>query len=432
MAPASADQTSIGIAPADGGTSAASRKFAYRARTSEGKPANGIVETATYAAAVKQVKAMGLTVVAIELAEVDARVGRAKTLRVGMLSSRFGKDDVIAFCQQLSVMLRTGVPLADALETFATQAPRKAVATIVSKIRDDVCGGEDFSLALAKWPKIFPPFLVSLVRAAEASGLLPEMMGRVAKELLKQRRTAKQVRGAMIYPGIMAGVAVTVVGIIMVFVLPKFRPLFMAQGEHLPWITKFFMGISDILLTQWRWYIPLAFVAVIGLFLFTRSGPGRAFLDKAKLETPVLGRMYRHLYVSRATSTMATLLGAGVALLDVTQICRTINKNALFNRLWDNLEERVQHGQEMAPAFLECKYVSKHVGAIVNAGEKSGRLPEVLEQTAAFAEEELDASVKACTAMVEPAMIIIMGVLVGGIASSMLLPIFQMSKAVRK
>jgi type IV pilus assembly protein PilC len=408
---------------------AAVRKWQYRARKPGGEACRGVVQGATHADVVRELRRQGLAILEVELGDASATVGEEvdSTTRRHRLSRALKADDTVAFCTQMSVMLKTGVPLKEALETFAEQA-RPAVGDVVRLIRDDVCEGEDFSSALARWPRIFPALMISLMRAAEASGMLDEMMGRVAKDLAKQRKTARQVKGAMTYPAIMLAVAVLAVVVIMTTVLPRFAPLFAMQGDRLPLPTKILVALSDGIRHGWMWWMPALGAIVAGLCFWARSDSGRRVLDQGKLSWPVVGPMFRHLYVSRFSGTMATLLAAGVPLMDVVRILRDVTGNVHYARLWSLLEERISHGQELSPTFREFTFVPRNVSAIIAAGEKSGRLPEVLESTAKVAEEDLEVSLKSATSMVEPILIVGMGLIVGGIASAMLLPIFNMSK----
>lgn len=410
------------------------RKFTYRARRTEGGDlVRGIVEAADHAAAVRELRRQGLAILSVELGDLQAAVGEESDpqRRRRRLAKAMSKDDVVAFCQQLSVMLRTGVPLAESLDTFAAQASKKDVRDFVTLIKDDVCEGEDFSAVLARYPETFPTILVSLMRAAEASGKLDEMLARVAKDLAKSRKTAKQIKGAMMYPAIMLVVAVLAVAVIMVFVLPKFGPLFRAQGDRLPAPTKALVWLSGFLRTGWTIYVPVLLALAGGFWWWSRSTAGRIMIDTMKLRTPVLGHMFRCLYLVRFSSTMATLLAAGVSLVDVVRICKDVTGNVHYTRLWVLLEERISKGQEIAPTFREFDFVPRNVVAMIASGEKSGRLPEVLEHAAHAAEEDLDIAVKSTTSLVEPIMIVGMGAVVGGIASAMLLPIFNMSKNMR-
>lgn len=258
--------------------------------------------------------------------------------------------------------------------------------------------------------------------------MLDEMMTRVAKDLAKQRKTSKQVKGAMTYPAIMLAVAILAVGVIMTTVMPRFAPLFAMQGDRLPMPTVFLLGLSDFIRTKWMFWIPGTACLGWAAWYWVRSTTGRRVLDKGKLTWPILGPMFRNLYVARFSSTMATLLSAGVPLLDVVRILKDVTSNVCYDAMWNLLEERVSHGDELAPTFREFAFIPRNVVAIIAAGEKSGRLPEVLESAAVVADEDLEVSLKSATSMVEPILIVGMGVIVGGIASAMLMPIFNMSR----
>ena len=421
-------------AAAEPAAAPAVRKWTYRARRTEGGDlVRGVVEAVDHAAAVRDLRRQGLAILSVELGDMQSSVGEENDpMRLRRrLARAMRKDDVIAFCQQLAVMLKTGVPLADALETFAEQASRKEVAEFVRLVKTDVCEGEDFSAVLGKYPGTFPPILVSLMQAAEASGKLDEMLGRVAKDLAKARKTAKQIKGAMMYPAIMLVVAILAVTVIMVFVLPKFGPLFRAQGDRLPAPTKALVWLSGFLRTGWTIYMPVILAVAGGTWWWVRTEVGRRTIDTMKLRMPVLGPMFRCLYLVRFSSTMATLLAAGVPLVEIVRICRDVTGNVHYGRLWTTLEERIEKGQEIAPTFREFDFVPRNVVAMIASGEKSGRLSEVLDHAAAAAEEDLDIAVKGATSLVEPIMIVGMGAVVGGIASAMLLPIFNMSKNMR-
>jgi len=406
---------------------AGAHKFGYRAKRGA-EVIRGVLEAPSHAMAVRELRRQGLVVLSVELTDADAPLGVALGASVNRLSAGFKKDDVVALCQQLAVMLKTGVPLAEALKTFAEQARRREVREIVTRIHDEVCEGEDFSRSLSRWPKVFPPILVSLMRAAEASGMLDEMLSRVAKDLARERKTVRQVKGAMTYPAIMLTVAVGAVLVIMLFVLPKFMPIFNAQGDRLPAPTKVLLAISNVLQYQWKIYVPMLVGGAIGFFVGARTPRGRRLLDLLKIRTPVLGSMFRQMYLTRMASTMATLLAAGVSLLEVVEICRAVTSNSMYARMWDELRDRIERGQDMATALRDAWFIPPNVSAMFNAGERSGRLPDVLNNIAIYAEEDLEIAIKSTTSMIEPIMIVGMGLLVGGIASAMLLPIFQMSK----
>ncbi len=404
-------------------------RFEWRARRTDGTADRGIMESANHAGVVRELHRQGMAVISISLADLDAKPVARADPSDRSLSRRFTRDEVLSLCTQLSVMMKTGVSLVEGLDTYAAQTASKEAAAVVRRIRDDVCEGEDLSVAMAKWPRIFPTVMIALLQAAEATGMMDQMLSRIAKDLAKQRKFTRQVKGAMAYPGIMLMVAITAVTIIMTFVLPKFKPLFSAQGDNLPMITRWLMAIADSLHSHWMiWVVSLVSIVSV-LVVWAKSTVGRRSLDWLRLNTPIVKTMFQQLYTVRFAGTMGTLLAAGVSLLDVIRILRTVTGNSLYAQLWDEIEERVNRGQDMSSAFLKSPLVPRPVSAMINAGERSGRLSETLDHAAQFSEEELDSAIKAATSLIEPIMILGMGVVVGGIAAAMLLPIFGLSKS---
>ncbi|MSR28684.1 MAG: type II secretion system F family protein [Phycisphaerales bacterium] len=406
------------------------KRFEWRARRSDGSQHRGIMESETYAGVVRELRHQGLSAVSVALTDLDAKPLERATPGDRGLSARFKRDEVLSLCTQLSVMMKTGVSLVEGLETYAAQTQCKEAAAVIRRIKDDVCEGEDLSVVMAKWPRIFPPVMISLLKAAEATGMMDQMLGRIARDLAKQRKFTRQVKGAMAYPGIMLFVAFVAVTVIMTFVLPKFRPLFLAQGDKLPLITQGLMALADSIHTHWILWISSLATVVVGSVMWARSESGRHSLDWLRLNTPIVKNMFKQLYVVRFAGTMGTLLAAGVSLLEVVKILRSVTGNSLYAGLWDELEERVNRGQDMSTAFLKSDFVPRPVSAMINAGERSGRLCETLDHAAAFAEDELDTAIKTATSLIEPIMILGMGVVVGGIAAAMLLPIFGLSKSI--
>lgn len=409
---------------------ALAHRYEWRARRNDGSQQRGIMESASHAAVVRELRRQGLAVVDVSLTDADATLQERATPGDKSLSARFKRDEVLALCTQLSVMMKTGVSLVEGLETYAAQTQCKEAAAVIRRIKEDVCEGEDLSVAMAKWPRIFPPVMISLLKAAEATGMMDQMLARISKDLAKQRKFTKQVKGAMAYPGIMLFVAFVAVAVIMTFVLPKFRPLFAAQGDRLPLITQGLMALADSIHGHWVLWLAGLVSLAFGAVVWGRSTRGQQQLDWLRLHTPVVKRMFQQLYVVRFAGTMGTLLAAGVSLLEVIKILRSVTGNTQYGPLWDELEERVNRGQDMSAAFLKSELVPRPVSAMINAGERSGRLCETLDHAAAFAEEELDSAIKAATSLIEPIMILGMGIVVGGIAAAMLLPIFGLSKSI--
>jgi type IV pilus assembly protein PilC len=401
--------------------------YAFRARDAAGQIITGSMVASNAREVSNRLRAEGKFVVAVEdrPLRAETQLNPAQLLR-NEAAKRVGREDVIAFCQQLSIMLETGVPLAEAMDAFYAQAHRKEFRMVIDVLRQDVYGGEPFSSAMTRWPRVFPRMMVSLMKASEASGTMAMMLGRVAEYLAKERRTAKQIKGALSYPLFMMAVATLLTVFLMVFVLPKFAAIYAMRSASLPGPTLALLNISEFVTTQYMVYGPILGVAAIAGALWIRSSSGKRSMDWLRLNMPVIRGMYRHLYLTRAARTMATLLGAGVSLLDIIEICRGVTNNCYYDELWNKVAANIRDGNQLSDAVANSNLIPPNIAAMINAGERSGRLVEVMQRIASFSEEELDNAVKQATAYIEPVMIVTMGILVGGVAMALLLPVFKM------
>jgi type IV pilus assembly protein PilC len=403
--------------------------YSYRARDSAGQVVTGSLVAASAEEVGTRLRSEGKYVLNVHDKGLSAAAALdEKQIRRNEAAKRVRREDVIAFCQQLAVMLETGVPLAEALDSFCQQMPRREFKQVLSTLRDDIFSGEKFSTAMARWPRVFPQMMVSLMKASEASGTMALMLGRIGEYLAKERRTARQIKGALSYPAFMMSFAVLMTMFLMTFVLPRFAKIYEMRSASLPTPTKVLLSVSTFFTTQYMIYVPILAALAIGFFLFFRHPTGRSARDWMRLNMPVIGRMYRQLYITRAARTMATLLSSGVNLLDIIAICRGVTNNVYYDRLWSDMENGVREGKQMSEAIFAAPFISRNVASMISSGERSGRLAQVMERIAAYSEEELDTAVKHVTAYVEPIMIIFMGVVVGGVAMALLLPVFSMGK----
>jgi type IV pilus assembly protein PilC len=406
------------------------RSFSYRARAKDGEVVTGSMPGTTSADIAALLRADGLMPTVIRSAGSTLPDFDAEEVRRGEAIRRIRRDDVAGFCQQLGVMLDTGVPLPEALEACRSQSRRKEFSQLLTEIYVDVCGGTPLSRSMARFPRVFPTIVVSLVRASEASGTMALMLGRVGDYLLKEERTRRQVRGAATYPAFMFGSALLITAFMLVVILPKFAAIYERKGSELPTATKIMMGIGDALRYGWTIWVPVVAVLAIGIVVWRRTTSGRRTIDWCKLSIPVIGRLTVTLYMARAGRTMSTLLAGGVGLIDVIRICKGVTNNLVFDRMWQDMEERVRDGKELTGAVADSRWIPAGVASMMSAGERSGRLPEVMEKIANRSDEELDVGIKKATSMIEPVLIIFMGLLVGAVAMALLLPIFKMSSVV--
>jgi type IV pilus assembly protein PilC len=403
--------------------------YAYKARNAAGEVMAGTVVATSAEEVSARLRAEGQFVFEIDespmrvFADLDER-----QIRRNEAAKRVRREDVIAFCQQLSVMLETGVPLSEALDAFRRQTARPEFRQVLEVLADDIDSGEPLSAAMEKWPRVYPGMMISLMKASEASGTMATMLGRVGDYLGKDRRTIKQIKGALGYPLFMmaSGVAITI--FLMSFVLPRFARIYEQREASLPAPTKFLLSISEFLTTQYLWYGPVTVFLLIALVIWVKRPLGRRMLDWIRLHLPGIRTMYTHLYVTRVTRTMATLLSAGVNVLDVIDICRGVTGNVYYNDLWNSMERGVREGRQISDAVFKSSLVPPNVASMIAAGERSGQLSEVMEKISEFSQEELDGSVSRVTTYIEPIMIVFMGVVIGGVATALLLPIFNMGR----
>jgi type IV pilus assembly protein PilC len=402
--------------------------YAYKARTGSGEVTGGTMVAGSAEEVSARLRAEGKFVFDIEASPLRALIEHDQRLRRSEAAKRVRREDVIAFCQQLAVMLETGVPLAEALNSFSRQIHRPEFREVMAVVCEDIDSGQPLSAAMAKWPRVFPGMMISLMKASEISGTMATMLGRVGEYLAKEQRTLKQIKGALAYPIFMvsAGIAITI--FLMSFVLPRFAKIYEARSASLPRPTRILMGLSDFMAQEYLWYGPGAGLVAIAIFLWMRARSGRRARDWIRLHVPILRTMYTHLYVTRASRTMATLLAAGVNVLDVIDICRGVTGNTYYDTLWNDMERGVREGRQISDAAFKSSLIPPGVASMVAAGERSGRLPEVMERIANFSQEELDSSVARVTTFIEPLMIVFMGGVIGTVATALLLPIFSMSK----
>jgi len=403
-------------------------RFAYQARDGRGQLATGVINAASLAEAGQMLRSEGKFIVRLRAAtdaDVNATAAGAAATAAPQNSQRVKRDEVIAFVNQLSVMVQTGVPLSDALDCCVQQCNSEAFKPILAEVTKQVQAGGEFSAAMRRYPRVFPTIMVSLIRASEVSGTMGGMLDRVSSYLSKEQQTLKQVRGAMMYPLFMMLMAVGVTVFLLAFVLPKFAKIYESRGAALPAPTRLLLAMSHGLVAYWYLWIAATAAIGIGGYYFLNTENGRRFFDYLKLNTPVFKGVFTQLYVSRACRTMGTMISAGVSMLDMIGIVKQVTNNVYYEELWDKVDHRLRQGSQLSEPLYQSALIPRSVSQMVFSGEKSGRLGAVLSKLAEFTEVEFDRSVKTATQFIEPVMVASMGLLIGFVAISLLLPIFS-------
>ncbi|MCC5828810.1 MAG: type II secretion system F family protein [Phycisphaeraceae bacterium] len=405
-------------------------QYRYQSRNNEGQMQGGILVAENAMAAAQTLRNRGLRVVNLSVTDTKTRT-LAETLKALNYQSGPTQRDVLNFTSQLAVMIRAGISLRAAIEGIAEQQENLKFRNILMQIKQDVEAGKSFSESLAKHPKQFNPLYVNMVRASEVSGSFSRMLDRIAAYLTQWIETRAMVIGAMIYPGVIMGLAVSVTVFLLTFVLPKFAAVFEGKESAMPWPTIFLMNLSAFMI-EWYWAIALgALFGGLGLFLFLRTDVGAWWFDGVKLKFPIFKKMFRALYIGRGLQTMGELVNAGVPMLDTIQITGDISGNRHYRRMWKRVFASVKEGKKIATPLLRTSLFPNSVTQMVAAGEESGKLGEVLDEVSTFYAKQLRETIKTVTSMIEPIMIIIMGSVVGFIAMAIILPIFKLSTLVQ-
>ena len=405
-------------------------QYRYQARLSSGQVQAGVLSAENAAAAANSLRSQGHHVLQLVPVAGSGLKSNAKIQAMLNYSSGPSQKDVLDFTTQLAVMVRAGISLRAALDGIADQVQNPKFRKILAQVKMDVESGKQFSEAIQKYPKLFSPLYINMVRASEMSGSFSKMLDRIAVYLTQQIETRKMVLGAMIYPGIIGTMAVSVTIFLLTFVLPRFAGVFKGKEDALPKPTKFLMALSNFMVQQWYIVVGGLIALAIGFFLFIRTDVGRLWWDKMKLTMPLFKRMFRSLYISRSLNTMGELLNAGVPMLDTLAITGDISGNILYKKMWRSVYASVKQGKKIATQLNKSKLLPKSVIQMIGAGEESGKLGEVLNDVSEFYAKALRDAIKAVTSMIEPIMIVVMGGIVGFIAMAIILPIFKMSSIV--
>lgn len=394
--------------------------FTYTARSFAGEMRTATLEAPSRDDVIAQLRRQRLNVVKIdEATPKKPRMGHIKT------------KDIVVLTRQFSTMINAGLPLVQAMTILAEQSENKTLAGIMRKVVFDVESGNTVSDALAKHPKAFSNLYVNMVAAGEAGGILDTILMRLATFLEKNDALIRKVKGAMIYPGVIMAVAGIAIAVLLIFVIPVFENLFASAGLALPLPTRIVMGMSRFLNAYW-WVVLGSMVG--GFFMLKRyhaTNNGKLQIDRFLLRVPVLGDVLRKAAVSRFTRTLGTLVSSGVSILDGLEITAKTAGNRVVQDAIMESRASIAGGDTIAQPLKKSGVFPPMVISMISVGEQTGGLDEMLSKIADFYDEEVDAAVSNLLSLLEPIMIVFLGVVVGGMVVSMYLPIFDMINAVQ-
>jgi type IV pilus assembly protein PilC len=400
--------------------------FAYVGRSRSGAVKKGELVAKSRDEAVEQLRKQSVVVTSLE--EKAAKEGFSFSLGGGV-----GEKDLVVFTRQFGTMINAGLPLIQCLEILSTQSENAALRKSIGEVKSQVEGGSTFSDALRRHPKIFDDLYVNMVHAGEVGGLLDTILGRLSKHIEKAMKLKGQIKSALVYPAAIVGIAAIVITVLMIWVIPVFEKMFkeMSGGKMaLPGPTQLVIDMSNF--AQAYWYIILGVIVaiVVGTKKWYATPQGRLALDKLVLKLPVFGDLIRKASVAKFTRTLGTLLASGVPLLEALTICAKTSGNKVVEGALLDAKVSISGGKTISEPLAKSGTFPKMVTHMISVGESTGALDNMLGKIADFYEDEVDEAVTNLTALLEPMMMVFLGITVGFIVVAMYLPIFTMASAI--
>jgi len=338
--------------------------------------------------------------------------------------------DVVIFTRQLATMIDAGLPIVQCLEVLATQSPNKKLRGVIRQLKEEVEAGSTFTDALRKHPKLFDDLFVNMVAAGEVGGILDSILHRLSGYMEKAMKLKSKIKGAMIYPATIVTVAVGVTAILLIFVIPVFAELFSSFGQQLPAPTQFTINLSNFTIAYFPYMIGVVVAVVIASRQFYKTEAGQLFFDQMFLQMPVFGDLIRKSAVARFTRTLSTLVSSGVPILDALAITARTAGNKVVERAVLATRVSISEGRTISEPLMGSKVFPPMVCQMIAVGETTGALDAMLQKIADFYEEEVDNAVANLTALMEPLVIVFLGVVIGGLVISMYLPIFKLGSVI--
>jgi type IV pilus assembly protein PilC len=348
------------------------------------------------------------------------------------LQQKVKERELVIFVRQFATMIDAGLPLVQCLEILQEQQENATFRRILRAVKKDVEEGSTLSEALRKHPKVFDILFVNLITAGEMGGILDVILNRLAAYIEKISNLKKKVKGAMTYPGIVVTVAVVVVAVILIYVIPIFAGLFQDAGSALPPLTLFVISISEFAQSYFHWILLGFILFIIAIGRIRKTEKGRDVIDRLLLHLPVFGILLRKVAVARFSRTLGTMLSSGVPILDGLDIVAASAGNTVIEKALREVRVSIAEGRPIADPLQETKVFPPMVTHMIAVGEATGALDKMLSKIADFYDDEVDVAVDALTSLLEPLLIVFLGVTVGGLLVAMYLPIFQLADVVSR
>jgi len=393
--------------------------FAYEGRTADGQVKKGKIDAVDANAARNQLKRQNINPTSVK----ENKGG----IEISLFKPKVTTRDLVIFTRQFATMIDSGLPLVQCLEIQSKQAENETFRTELGQIKESVESGSTFADALKRFPGTFDELYQNMIAAGEVGGILDTILNRLAVYLEKAENLKRQIKGALMYPVITVVVAAVVVSVLLLFVVPSFETMFADMGAALPSLTQMVIDLSKWLQANWWIVLGIIIGTIWGTRTFYKTEKGNVILDGVMLKLPVFGDLLTKVAVARFCRTLGTMLSAGVSILEALDICGRTSGNKVIEGAIVGVRQGISEGRNISEPLAEAKVFPDMVCQMISVGEATGALDVMLNKVADFYEDEVDQSVEAMTSMLEPLIMVFLGVVIGGLVIAMYLPIFTMA-----
>jgi len=404
--------------------------FDYKVRDSNGKLVKGKIESENVATVASRLRTMGFVPIDIH---PESKFDLGKEIIIPGINDKANLKEVALMSRQLATMVNAGLTLVRSLNVIADQIKSKVLQSAMAVVRTDLEQGMSFSAALEKHPKAFSPLYISMIKAGEAGGSLDTTLMRLATTIEKQVELRRKIKSAMVYPAIVVCIVILVIIALMVFVVPTFKKIFSTLNGTLPLPTRIVIDISDAIATYWlAVFVAIVIGAIVAFKKWIATPTGRHKWDSFKLSVPVFGKLLHKIAITRATGTLASLLSSGVGMIEALNIAADNSSNVIVANAFRDSVESVREGKGLAESLKTFPIMPDMVIQMIDTGEESGALDEMLNRVTSFYEDEINTTVANLSSLLEPVIIVFLGISIGAIVISMYLPMFQYITLVQK
>ena len=399
-------------------------RFEYKIRDPNGNVSTGITEGDSKQTVIEMLNNQDFLILHIK------PVKKGEIIINVPMSKKIKNKEMILFSKQFALMLDSGLSITSSLAVLAKQNKNKYFQSVLSKINEDIESGSSLYESLKKYPTVFSSMYANMVKSGEVSGNLSKVLYEVAEHLDRNQQIASKVKSASIYPIILSVLSIVVVAVLLVFVFPMFTEIFESSNTEMPAPTQFLIGLSDSIRSGWLSILLVGFVLFFGVRFWLRSSKGKVLFDIFKLKIPVLSNVILQVATANFTRTMGTLLRAGVPIITALEIVEDVMDNTVIKKAISNSRISILGGQDLSGPLVEANIFDPLVTQMIMTGEETGRLEEVCVQMSEFYDKEVQEVIGSSMAILEPLLIVIIAIVIGGLVISIFLPMFNLSSAI--